>query len=69
MKTIKCKPENHIWFIYSTAVNDGVLLAKCFHCNSYGSVDNPTKEEWSKAFHAPSNPYRWYETDRVITGK
>jgi hypothetical protein len=30
------------------------------------TVDDPTEEEWDRAFHAPSRPYRWEDVSRVI---
>ena len=31
----------------------------------HGSVDAPSEQEWSEAFHAPSRPYRWTDGSRV----
>lgn len=52
------KIHEHKWTIYSTALANHCLLVKC-ECGKRGSVDNPTREEWKKAFHAPSHPYEW----------
>jgi hypothetical protein len=30
------------------------------------AVEDPSKEEWSQAFHAPSSPYRWLDESRVV---
>lgn len=59
---------DHEWVVYSTSLQDGSLEVHCNKCALLGSVPNPTKEEWSKAFDAPSNPYPWSENDRVVKG-
>lgn len=58
-----CSP--HRWVVFSTALMQGSLMLLCLDCGAYGTVDNPTKEEWSAAFHAPSEPYFWNEPERV----
>ena len=47
------------WWVFSTALRDGVLMLTCKKTGAYGIVRDPTKKEWSDAFFAPSNPYRW----------
>lgn len=47
------------WWVYSTAIANGVLMLECRETGEYGIVRNPSREEWAKAFYAPSNPYRW----------
>ena len=37
----------------------------CEETGATGSVRDPSKEEWSAAFSAPSNPYRWHDDSRV----
>lgn len=51
------------WMVFSTAISDGVLMLECQITGAFGIVRNPSKEEWSEAFHAPSNPYRWQGGD------
>lgn len=58
----------HEWMIYSTALNQHCLELHCNKCAVVGSVFNPTEEEWKKAFHAPDNPYRWHDNQRVTVG-
>lgn len=58
--------QAHDWWVYSTSVSDGVLMLECRKTGHRGYVPNPTSEEWSRAFHAPSNPYRWDDDDRVV---
>ncbi len=53
------------WYVFSTALADGVLMLFCKKTGANGIVRNPTKKEWSDAFYAPSNPYIWSENDRV----
>ena len=59
-----CK-DGHEWVVYSTAVCDGCLLVQCVECGAMGTVDYPTKKEWSEAYNAPSRPYRWLADRRV----
>ena len=59
---------NHQWTVYSTALSDGVLEVQCDKCAILGSVADPTEEEWSKAYDAPSNPYPWKDGSRVKVG-
>lgn len=56
---------DHEWVVFSTAINDGCLMVQCVNCGAHGSVDDPTEEEWSEAFYAPSHPYRWMDDERV----
>jgi hypothetical protein len=58
--------ENHEWVVYSTALEQRRLLLQCDTCGLHATVDDPTKEEWSAAFQAPSKPYRWHEEARVV---
>src|ERR1051325_1475738 len=55
----------HEWVVFSTALQECCLMLQCVECGLMGTVDDPTKEEWSKAFHAPSRPYRWDDESRV----
>ena len=60
----KCK---HKWIVYSTALIGCVIMVHCELCKSLGGITENTKEEWNKAYHAPSNPYHWTSgNDRVI---
>lgn len=54
----------HQWIVFSTALADVFLMVYC-ECGDYGIVREPSKKEWSDAFHAPSNPYPWNEPERV----
>ena len=55
----------HSWVVFSTAMDDGCLMLSCTKCGAFGIVPDPTKEEWSRAFHTPANPYPWYDNARV----
>lgn len=57
----------HNWMVYSTAIDTCVLLVQCENCRATGIVPNPTKEEWTRAFYAPSAPYHWEQSERVIS--
>ena len=59
----KCE---HEWTVYSTAYAEVCLLVECYKCMSYGTVNDPTEEEWENAFGAMSNPYPWKDNSRVI---
>jgi hypothetical protein len=57
----------HEWFVFSTAIEDGVLMVECAHCHRAGIVEEPSREEWAAAYTAPSHPYRWEQGERVRT--
>jgi hypothetical protein len=57
--------HEHEWVVFSTALQEGLLMLQCVECGAMGTVDDPTREEWAEAFHAPSRPYRWTEEARV----
>ncbi|NQU24445.1 MAG: hypothetical protein HQ567_24450 [Candidatus Nealsonbacteria bacterium] len=59
------RPCKHEWVVYSTALTEGWLMLQCVQCGTMGTVDDPSKEEWGRAFHSPSRPYRWHESSRV----
>jgi hypothetical protein len=56
--------HNHDWHVFSTILDKSSLLVRC-ECGAVGVVEDPSKAEWNKAFHAPSHPYQWGEPDRV----
>jgi hypothetical protein len=56
----------HEWWVFSTALYEGWLMLYCDKTGKTGSVRDPSKEEWSRAFTAPSDPYRWYDESRVV---
>ncbi|MEP4554088.1 hypothetical protein [Tateyamaria sp.] len=60
-------PCDHSWQVVSTVLSEGFLQTQCRLCGLYGSVLNPSEEEWSKAFEASSSPYDWLEPERVET--
>jgi hypothetical protein len=61
---------NHEWVVFSTALQEVWLMVICVQCGAHGSVDDPSLEEWTAAYHAPSNPYHWHDAARVtIRGK
>jgi hypothetical protein len=57
--------DAHEWVVFSTALKDVCLMVQCVNCGAMGTVDDPSEEEWSEAFHAPSRPYRWDDDARV----
>ena len=58
--------HNHTFAVFSTAVADSWLMLQCVDCGLHGTVEDPTSEEWSQAFHAPSRPYQWLDETRVV---
>ena len=58
--------KEHEWVVFSTAVDQGWLMLQCVNCGLHATVDDPSKEEWSEAFYAPSQPYRWHDEARVV---
>lgn len=57
--------HEHHWVVFSTALQEVCLMLECAECGAFGTVDDPTKEEWSAAFSAPEEPYRWHDEARV----
>ena len=66
MPLVPDSEQPHDWYVYSTAVEDRVLLVECRNTGERGYVANPTPKEWRQAFRAPSNPYPWTDETRVI---
>jgi len=58
----------HEWMVYSTAINQGCLELQCTKCALVGSVNDPTEDEWERAYYADEGPYPWKEIDRVEVG-
>ena len=56
--------HTHSWTVFSTLLDESWLLVRC-DCGDVGAVKDPTEEEWSQAYHAPSSPYPWPEPGRV----
>ncbi len=50
---------NHQWIVFSTALAEAAILVECAKCNDRGSIprQHSTKQDWSEAFHAPSDSY------------
>lgn len=57
---------NHEWVVFSTCLGTHELMLECAHCGAFGVVPDPTFDEWSDGFFAPSNPYLWTEAKRVV---
>jgi hypothetical protein len=54
------------WWVYSTVIEERAILVECRVSGARGSINDPTREEWRQAFHAPSQPYRWLAPARVV---
>lgn len=66
---IQKEPMKNDWWVYSTAIAEGVLMLQCKVTGAKGIVTNPSEEEWNEAYHAPSKPYHWTGgEDRVEKG-
>ena len=57
----------HDWVVYSTAVEDVVILVECAKCQARGYIAEFEPGEWHQAFWAPSFPYGWRDASRVIS--
>ncbi len=55
----------HEWVVFSTALQERLLMLRCVECGAMATVHDPTEVEWSEAFHAPSRPYKWTDEARV----
>jgi len=58
--------NDHEWVVFSTALDEGCLMLQCVKCGLHATVNDRSKKEWSKAYHAPSKPYRWHDETRVV---
>lgn len=56
---------DHEWVVFSTALQQVCLMVECAKCGAFGTVDDPTKDEWRRAFRASSQPYGWGANERV----
>jgi hypothetical protein len=57
--------KKHQWAVFSTALKERALMLQCVGCGEFGTVDDPSLDEWKRAFHAPANPYPWADESRV----
>jgi hypothetical protein len=55
----------HEWVVFSTALQEVCLMVECVKCGVFGTVDDPTKDEWRRASSASSRPYGWAANERV----
>ena len=56
----------HEWVVYSTAMVKPTIMVKCQLCGVLAGVQEFTPEEWALAFYAPSMPFRWADSGRVL---
>ena len=59
------KCVKHEWVVFSTLIEDRALFLQCVECGLAGTVENPSRKEWKRAFHAPSRPYQWHDESRI----
>ena len=57
----------HEWQVVGTVISESALQTQCKRCGLFGSVPDPSEEEWDLAFDAPDSPYDWNEHERVET--
>ena len=53
------------WQVISTCLGTVELICECRDCGHPGVVSDPTDEEWSASFTAPSSPVPWPDASRV----
>lgn len=63
---VNSEAHAHSWVVFSTALSEVWLMVQCCDCGLHGAVIDPSAEEWSDAFTAPSNPYLWDDETRVV---
>lgn len=56
---------DHEWVVFSTALQKVCLMVVCVNCGVNGTVDDPSEDEWCRAFRASSRPYEWAANERV----
>ena len=54
--------NEHEWVVFSTCLGTIELMVECVKCGAFGTVPEPTREEWSRAVDV----YRWHDNSRVI---
>jgi hypothetical protein len=63
-------PECHLidleWEVYGTSLAPASIMVRCRITGATGLVKDYTKAEWMSAYYAPSAPYPWVDTDRVV---
>jgi hypothetical protein len=54
--------------VFSTCIGAVELMLRCANTDAFAVVPDPMEEEWMKAYHAPSHPYRWPKSEygRVV---
>src|SRR5262245_60745865 len=57
--------ESHKWIVFSTVLQQHVLLLQCLDCGLLGTVQDPTEKEWVEAYWSPWRPYQWTVNERV----
>jgi hypothetical protein len=55
----------HEWVVFSTALQEVCLMVVCVNCGVNGTVNDPSEDEWRRAFRAPSQPFKWDAKERV----
>jgi hypothetical protein len=65
LKGRKADPCDHEWVVFSTALHDVYLMVVCVNCGVNGTVNDPSEDEWRRAFRAPSRPYKWEAKKQV----
>lgn len=53
------------WWVFSTAIQEVVLILMCNKTGATGIVRDPSADEWREAFYAPGRPYQWHDHSRV----
>lgn len=57
----------HEWMVYPTAMAQVFwMMLECEKCRALGTIQDPTKAEWSVGLRSPSKSYRWHDNNRVV---
>ena len=55
---------DHEWWVFSTCLGTCELMLRCAKTDAFAVIPNTTEAEWKRAYHAPTRPYRWPESER-----
>lgn len=58
----------HSWVAYGTSLSPPRILCRCVNCGQPGIISEFTRQEWERAFYAPSDPHRVYRVEALGQG-
>jgi len=59
------KTCEHKWDVVCGILSDVAIQVQCVKCGTWGSVPDPSLEEWTACSDAYENPYPWEDGSRV----